>query len=57
MSSDPQPRRQPYVFGPVARFRRIARWHTTAPLWQILLLTAVLLGLIAVTFASHLGLR
>lgn len=54
---DPRrPRHQPYIFGPMALLRRVARWHTSAPLWQVLLLTAVLLGLIALTVASQLGL-
>lgn len=45
--SDRSPR-QPYRFGPIALFSRFKRWHLTAPLWQVLLLMTVLVGLIII---------
>lgn len=49
--SDHPPSRQLYRFGPIALFARFRRWHMTAPTWQILLLTGVLLVLIALVWS------
>ena len=47
--------REPYRFGPLALFARFRRWHAIAPLWQVLLLTLVLLVLIALTWGNAVG--
>lgn len=49
---DPQPPGQPYRFGPIALLARFQRWHATAPLWQILLLTIVLIVLIVLVWCG-----
>lgn len=50
--SDHLPSRQAYRFGPIGLFVRFKRWHMTAPTWQILLLTLVLLVLIALVWSG-----
>lgn len=54
-TSDERPPGQPYRFGPIALLARSRRWHATAPLWQVVLLTVVLVVLIVQVWSGGLG--
>jgi hypothetical protein len=53
--SDHQSPRQPHRLGPIGLLARFRRWHATAPLWQVLLLTIMLVALIVGVWSGGRG--